>query len=217
MGAGGSPVVTLIYLARHGETAWNAERRVQGFADSPLNDLGRKQALALAERLRTSGITGIYSSDLSRAMTTAAPTADFLDLKIQPMAELRERGYGEWEGKTLNEVAGLYPDLWHRYHTLRDTSSPIPGGEDWTAVYKRVVSAMDTILLSHPGDKDEVLVVGHGGSLRVAVLHALGAPLSMITRLKLDNCALSCLEYKGGTNGRLGLLNDVSHLAGIGG
>ena len=204
--------MTLIYLARHGETEWNADRRIQGYSDSPLNDLGRRQALALAERLRNSSISAIYSSDLSRAMATAAPTADFLNLKVQPMVELRERGYGEWEGKTINEVAGLYPDLWHRYNALKDIASPIPGGEEWTAVYKRVVSAMDVVLHKHPGDKDEVLVVGHGGSLRIAVLHALGAPLSMITRLKLDNASLCCLEYKGSEFGRVTFMNDTCHL-----
>lgn len=207
--------MTLIYLARHGETEWNADRRIQGFSDSALNDLGRRQALALAERLRTSSISGIYSSDLSRAMATAAPTANFLDLKVNPMSELRERGYGEWEGKTINEVAGLYPDLWHRYHTLKDISSPIPGGEEWTAVYKRVVSAVETVLHKHPGDKDEVLIVGHGGSLRIAVLHALGAPLSMITRLKLDNASLCCVEYKGAASGRVSFMNDTCHLDGV--
>lgn len=204
--------MTLIYLARHGETVWNAEKRVQGYSDSALSDLGRRQALALGERLRTSSISAIYSSDLSRAMATAKPTADFLDLKVNPMQELRERGYGEWEGKTISEVAGLYPDLWHRYHVLKDISSPIPDGEEWTAVYKRVVAAIDTVLLAHPGDKDEVLVVGHGGSLRIAVLHALGAPLSMITRLKLDNASLCCVEYKGTEFGRVTFMNDTCHL-----
>jgi broad specificity phosphatase PhoE len=197
--------VTLIYLARHGETEWNADRRIQGYSDSPLNELGHRQALALAERLRNSSV----------AMATAAPTANFLDLKVHPMTELRERGYGEWEGKTINEVAGLYPDLWHRYNALKDIASPIPGGEEWSAVYKRVVSAMDIVLHNHRGDKDEVLIVGHGGSLRIAVLHALGAPLSMITRLKLDNASLCCVEYKDAEHGRVTFMNDTCHLDGV--
>jgi broad specificity phosphatase PhoE len=103
--------LTLIYLARHGETEWNADKRIQGHTNSSLSDLGRRQAVALAERLRHCEISSIYSSDLTRAMDTAAPIAAILDLPVTPMESLRERGYGEWEGLSLDEVAMFFVRL----------------------------------------------------------------------------------------------------------
>lgn len=204
--------MTQIYLARHGETEWNAIQRIQGFSNSSLNDLGHRQAKALAERLRRTEIKAIYSSDLSRAMETAAPIASLLNLTIQSMTELRERGYGDWEGMTLGEVAEKFPEEWHKYHKLREIDAPIPGGEVWEDVYLRVVKAVEAVIARHPDNDDTVLIVGHGGSLRVAVLHALAASLSMITHLKLDNAGLSRLDYRGLTHGSVVFLNDTSHL-----
>ena len=90
--------MTRILLARHGETEWNAIRRVQGWTDIPLSAKGEAQAQALAGRLSRTTLTAIYSSDLSRAARTAAPTADRHGLTVQSVPELREKGFGDWEG-----------------------------------------------------------------------------------------------------------------------
>jgi len=198
---------------RHGETEWNVVERVQGWTDTALNDVGKAQAAALAERLRDIPITAVYSSDSSRAMQTATPTAEQHGLVVQAMPELREKGFGVWEGLTKDDLERDYADLWHRYHVLHELDSVIPGGETYTQVLDRMREALCQILDAHPGADDTVLVITHGGSGRAFVLFALQAPLSTLQRLRLDNTSLSRLEFRGIADGRVMSLNDTSHLA----
>lgn len=204
--------MTQIYLARHGETAWNANQRIQGFTDSQLNQKGRGQAKLLAARLANVPTCAIYTSDLSRTYETAGPLSESSNLPIVQLRELREKSYGDWEGRTASEVKEQYPELWHQFHTLRDITTPIPAGETWLDVQHRVTRALQMILRSHPGDDDNVIVIGHGGSLRMAIIHALDAPLGSLARMRLDNCGLTVLDYRGESGGRVLLLNDTSHL-----
>jgi broad specificity phosphatase PhoE len=203
--------LTLVYLVRHGETVWNAARRVQGHTNSALSDRGRQQAHAVAARLGCLPIQAIYSSDLTRALDTAAPIAATLGLGIVPTAELREKSYGQWEGMTEDEIRAADPAGWHRYHVERQLDYAIPGGETWPKVQTRIVGALHHILADHPKPEDAVLLVGHGGSLRAAILDALQAPLSTLLRLRLDNASVSLLEYRSGHGGRVVSLNDTSH------
>jgi broad specificity phosphatase PhoE len=90
--------VTTLLLVRHGETDWNAEGRLQGHTDMPLNDLGRRQARALADELAGDGIEAVYSSDLARASETAEIVAERLGLPVGLDPDLREKDWGTWEG-----------------------------------------------------------------------------------------------------------------------
>ena len=118
----------VLYLARHGETDWNAESRWQGQTDVPLNDRGREQALDLAGRLRGAGLRAVASSDLARARVTAEIVAGALGLAVDLVdPDLRERGYGCFEGLTRAEVAERFPDVWARH--VADPGPAIPGGE----------------------------------------------------------------------------------------
>ena len=92
--------MTTLLLARHGETDWNRELRIQGSSDIGLNDLGRAQAHALAQELEHVELDAIYSSDLSRAQATAAAVAASHGLEVRLDARLRERSFGSWEGLT---------------------------------------------------------------------------------------------------------------------
>jgi len=204
--------VTHILLARHGETEWNAIRRVQGWTDIPLSEKGLAQAEALAERLSRVPLAAVYSSDLARAAQTAAPTAARLGLTVQTVPELREKGFGEWEGLTQADLERDYPELWHRYHVLRDLDALVPGGETWPQVQERLSAALGRILAAHPGPDEAVLLVGHGGSGRMVILEALQAPLPTLLRLHLDNASLSRLDFRGSGDSRVVLLNDTSHL-----
>src|SRR5512133_1933223 len=103
-----------LYVVRHAMTAWNAERRWQGQTDIPLNDEGRAQARALVDRLRGRGLVSVHTSDLSRARETAVIVARALSLPLVSDRDLRERGFGPFEGKTAAECAGL-GDVWTRY------------------------------------------------------------------------------------------------------
>src|SRR5439155_25997006 len=101
-------VETHLVLARHGETDWNREHRLQGWADPPLNDLGREQSLELAEALRGESFDAVYSSDLRRASETARAVAGRLGLpSVIEDASLREVDLGSWSGKLRDEIDGL--------------------------------------------------------------------------------------------------------------
>lgn len=151
-----------LLLVRHGETDWNAAGRWQGQTDVPLNANGRAQALALAARLRAEGIREIAASDLARARGTAEIVGAALGLEVALVdADLRERGYGAWEGLTRGECEALHPEAWARH--LADPRTPPPGGESAEALLARVVPAIHRAAerLESPA-----LVVTHGGVMR---------------------------------------------------
>ncbi|MCW3062219.1 MAG: alpha-ribazole phosphatase, partial [Capsulimonas sp.] len=201
-------------IVRHGETEWNTEGRIQGHTNSKLSSRGVRQAQALTKRLAPWKIDAIYSSDLTRAMETIAATAKGHKLSAQPRVELREKGFGEWEGQTIADVSSRYPELWKRYHGERELDTPIPGGESWSQVQARVLGVLKEILETNPEDAT-IAIVGHGAALRPILLDAMQAPLTCLPRISLDNASLSIVEYKPPHGGRLLLLNDTSHWDGV--
>jgi broad specificity phosphatase PhoE len=174
--------VTTILLARHGETDWNVQRRVQGHSDTPLNETGRAQALALAETLEGAQLDAIYSSDLARALETAQVVAERKKLTVRIVPELRERNFGTWEGLTDTEVLERFPLA---------KSGSWGDGETKEEMTVRVLLALRRIAAAHPGGR--VLVVTHGGPVR-----------SLLIELGLDgggpiaNCSLYEVRLRGG-------------------
>ncbi len=152
--------MTRIILARHGETDWNLERRVQGHADAPLNDTGRAQARALAAALAADRIDAVYSSDLLRAHETARIVAQPRGLEVTAIRDLRERHFGTWEGLTDDEIFARYPEA---------SSGSWGDGETREQMTRRVLDALSRISESHPDG--HVLVVSHGGPLRAVLVH----------------------------------------------
>jgi len=171
--------VTTILLARHGETDWNRDLRVQGHSDTPLNEVGREQARALAAALAGERIQAIYASDLSRARETAEIVAGTRELEVRLDPELRERNFGSWEGLTREEIDGRFGE------------SSVPDGETNDEVRERVLGAVHRIVALHPGQ--EVLVVSHGGALNSLWHHASGARLE-----RWANCAVYRLAFRNG-------------------
>lgn len=114
-----NPVRTRICIIRHGETDWNVEKRIQGHTDIPLNDTGRAQALAMAFNVAHQRFHAIYSSDLLRAMETAAALAQREDHAVKALPQLRERHYGIFLGLTAAEAAVRHP-LAHAHYLARD-------------------------------------------------------------------------------------------------
>jgi broad specificity phosphatase PhoE len=164
-----------LLLARHGETAWNQAGRWQGHTDIALSDAGRDQARALADRLRGLGapVGRIRASDLQRARETAEIVARALsvdDLVID--SRLRERAFGVFEGLTRHECANRYPEVWARYE--RDRKLIPPGGEPHAEVVARLRAAVAAALQPEPTDGQAVLVIGHGGSLRLFLADRFG-------------------------------------------
>jgi broad specificity phosphatase PhoE len=154
-------VATTILLARHGETDWNRDRRVQGHTDAPLNAAGRAQARELASRLAREPLDAVYASDLARAYETARIVADQHALQVVLLPELRERHFGSWEGLTDTEILARFPETRRPGHW--------GDGEPAEQMGERVVAALQRVAASHPGG--HVLVVAHGGPLRAVLLH----------------------------------------------
>ena len=181
--------VTLV-LARHGETDWNAVGRWQGHADPPLNAVGRAQAAALAVELAGTGIDGIVSSDLARAVETAEIVAGRLGLVVAQDAGLREIDVGSWSGLTRAEVAVRFPEGFARWQAGEIGHD----GETRDELSKRVVAALLRQASMHPGAR--LLVVTHGGSIRAARRHATG-----LVGEPVPNCATVELAVRDGALG----------------
>ena len=162
--------MTTLLLARHGETDWNRELRIQGSSDLELNELGRRQAQQLAQELTDVDLDAIYASDLSRAQATAAAVAATHGLDVQLDARLRERSFGSWEGLTREDIADLPPGSRH-------------DGESDEEVRERMLAAVREIAAAHPGE--QVLIVSHGGALNSLWHHALGVRVE-----RWANCAV---------------------------
>ena len=180
------PVTTLL-LVRHGETDWNRDGRWQGHSDTHLNELGREQAARLADQL--DAVDVVYSSDLARARETADILAHRLGLEVHVDERLRERSFGAWEGKTGPEIEAEFADAHARW-----LSGEGPGADDAEAFgdfAARVHAFLDDVLARHPGET--VLIVAHGGSIRV--IHAFASGLDYVRDHRLipgvANCTLS--------------------------
>ena len=187
--------MTTVYLARHGQSDWNAEGRWQGNADRPLTELGRQQAEELAERLASVPLDAVYSSDLRRARETAERVAARQGLEVQTRTELREVDVGSWSGLSRPEVEERFPDAFARW---RDGGHGWDDGETYEAMTNRVVAAVLEIAAAHPDGA--VLVVAHGGPIRALHAVALGLDIAEHRRLKpvAVNAKLSRLSVADG-------------------
>jgi len=162
--------VTVILLARHGETDWNIQGRWQGHADRPLNDAGREQARELAETLAAGRtIDVVYSSDLIRAHETARIVAERLGLPVTVDVGLREVDVGDWSGRAHDEVESLDPEGFRRW---QGGGKGWNGGESYEEMGSRVVGTVLRLANAHPGKT--ILIVSHGGSIRACRAVAAG-------------------------------------------
>ena len=163
----------VLFLARHGETAWNFEERWQGQTDIVLNARGRAQAQALAERLAGREITHIVASDLARARETAEIVAAHLGIPgVGVDAGLRERGYGVFEGLTRQECEAQHPEDWARY--MADRTHTPSRAELQMEVVRRMHDAVSRAGTLATREGEAVLIVGHGGSIRALLAATTG-------------------------------------------
>ena len=195
-------------LIRHGETDWNAERRVQGQIDIPLNAAGRAQATATAAGLAGQRFDAVYSSDLARAWQTALPIAAALGLPLQAAPALRERHFGQMQGLTNEEACQRFPAV-YAAHKARDTGCDLEGGESLLRFAARVTAALQGFAAAHAGQS--LLLVAHGGVLDIAYRLATGRELAAPRDFPLPNAALNWLEYRAGS-WRLLAWGELGHL-----
>ena len=201
--------MTRLILVRHGQTEWNRAERFRGHADVPLNTAGLAQAEATARRIQgVWPVSAVYCSPLSRAARTAQAIAHPLELTEAPVQDLIDIDYGEWQGKTPEEVGSLWPDLlsaWYeRPHTVH-----IPGGESLGEIRVRCRRAVGQVAERHP--QECVVVVAHTVINRVILLEVLGLANDRFWRLRQDNCAINEIEMEGDTF-TLVSMNDTCHL-----
>lgn len=182
---------TSLLLIRHGETAWNAEHRIQGQLDTPLSTTGIRQASQLAERLGRDPIAAIYSSDLARAALTAAPLGARLGCTPQLDPRLRERDFGIFQGLTVDEIAQRYPDEFERWRA-RDLDWEVPEGESARQLLERVTTALTEIVVRHPGAT--VVVVAHGGVLDVLYRRARDLAWNAPRQHQMLNASINRLQ-----------------------
>ena len=159
------------HLVRHGRTSWNREKRVQGHSDPPLNPLGRLQAERLAKKLGPATFGAAYASDLRRATQTAEAILHGRQLALGPAPELRELAYGVWEGLAFTEIPERYPGEYAHY-MARSLDFEAPGGESMRQLLTRVRAFKERLVTAHPDE--DLLVVGHSGSLNALVVSLLG-------------------------------------------
>jgi broad specificity phosphatase PhoE len=189
--------VTTIFLARHGESDWNVEKRFQGHTDRPLTERGREQAYALADLVAGEKIDAIYTSPLSRAQETAEIVAARAGLEPVALPELREVDTGSWSGLSRADVEARFPEGFARW---RSGGSGWEDGETYEEMAERVIGALGTVAEAHPDGR--VLVISHGGPIRAIHAAAEGLAIDDYRRLRPvePNARLSTVAVE---NGRL--------------
>jgi broad specificity phosphatase PhoE len=192
-----APTETLVYLVRHGETAWNAERRFQGQLDVELSAKGIEQAQAVAEWLASQDVnfSALYTSDLQRAAQTAEIIGNRLALEPQWEVALREINAGEWQGMLATEVEQRYPGQLAQWDREVDNFT-VPGGESIPLVQKRVFARYNEIVASHPGQA--IILISHGAALSalLAALHNWDLLETWHTRkARMGNTGVSVVRF----------------------
>lgn len=189
---------TRLILVRHGQTAWNLERRFQGHTDIPLNAEGLRQAQLLGnylEHLEQAQGHAVYqhciSSDLDRARTTASLIHGNRQPPLVLNPAFRERNYGHLSGLTAEEMQQKSP-LEYAGMKARQVGAPIQGGESLLEFYSRVVRGFHDLLAAYPGQ--HILLVAHGGVLDCIYRHCTGTPLEKPRDWLLPNCALNLID-----------------------
>jgi len=184
-------VLTRICLVRHGETEWNAERRIQGQIDIGLNAAGLRQAQAAGRWLKAAGISALYASDLKRAWATGLAIGQAVGVQPVPVPELRERRYGIFEGLTYAEAETRYPDGYAAFEG-RNADYAFEHGESLKVMYERVTGKLKELAQRHLGES--IVVVVHGGVLDVINRFVRGNPLEMPRDFLIPNAGINWIS-----------------------
>lgn len=204
---------TKLCLIRHGETAWNAERRLQGHTDTPLNPKGVLQARQMAQALKdiNLGLDVLYTSDLKRAVDTANAVVELFGVEAQVDSALRERNFGALQGLSITEAPLLRPDIWQA-HIARNLDHDLEGGESIQQFSLRVRNALDSIQKRHAGKT--ILVVSHGGTLDMMYRIASNQSLSAQRIVSVPNASLNWISHEESSGWVVEQWADTRHLKG---
>ncbi|MBN2463405.1 MAG: histidine phosphatase family protein [Dehalococcoidia bacterium] len=199
----------ILILARHGETAWNQERRIQGgSSDTELSEVGIKQAERLGLALKETNIDAIYSSPLKRAYDTAQAIASRHRLTVQIEPDLREMEVGELEGISIAELGTSFGQFLLQWRQGQGVEK-LPGGESVAELADRVWATIERIIKRQ--EEGTVVVVSHFFTVVVTICKALGWPLTTLERVRVQTGSISIIDLGDGQP-RLLSLGDTCHL-----
>lgn len=185
-----------LYITRHGETVWNIQKRMQGHKDSPLSQLGARQAEWLAEALKDVEFEAAYSSSSRRALQTTRIIVGSRDIPVVPMDGLMEINLGVWEGLVFSEAESLYPEEYKNFWNYPNRYSPV-GGETIEALIERAGRTLETIAKRH--NCGNVLVVTHAVTLKAMAAYVEKKEIKDLwSGAYMKQACLNVLEYDNG-------------------
>ena len=199
-----------LYLVRHGQTDWNVQKRAQGHTDRPLDSIGQEQAQRVGKAFLDLPVERVLTSDLKRAQQTAEEIARHTRLQLEILPELRERGFGEWEGQNFAEIAirfGFEADF---KGVTRNEVTP-PGGESFMEVWSRLESVVQDVR----NRNENTAIVAHGGTCSLLMAMFLNGDVSLSNAFRFSNASINELEPRPDGGLRLIRYNDISHLTGV--
>jgi broad specificity phosphatase PhoE len=199
-----------LLLIRHGQTDYNASRKVMGRQPIPLNDVGLRQVGELARKLEGSDIHAVITSPVLRAKQTAEEIAKCCGgIEVEEAAGLAELDYGEWVNRDIDELIAENPVEWKKYRT-RPNEMSFPGGESIEQASKRIGAFADDVARRYEGGR--IALVSHADVIKIALVHLLGLKLGQMAKLSIDNCAVCMLRMTENTGPRLVLLSATDSL-----
>ena len=178
---------TEIILIRHGETEWNSQKRMQGHSNSNLSEVGRGQIQALGELMKNVSFDHIYSSDSLRARQTAEAITQYSGHTLQFDQRIREKNLGVFEGLTSTEAKERHPEVYRLFKTA-GPNYVIDEGESTQQLLERALEFIEEIRHRHP--QERVVMVTHGGVVRVLMKYALGLSIDSPTRFIIKNTGI---------------------------
>lgn len=199
--------MAIILLVRHGENEYVRKKRLAGrLPGVTLNENGRKQAQALAEKLAGTPVKAIYSSPLERCVETAEPIADALGLEVIRRPGLMEVDIGDWQNKTLKGLSRL--KLW-RVVQAAPSFMHFPGGESFADAQYRACREIDTLVAQHD-PMDMLVCVSHSDLIKLIVAYYIGLPLDLFQRLHVSPASITVLNIGEASSHLLTLNYEIS-------
>ncbi len=197
-----------LHIVRHGQTDWNAIRKVQGQQNSELNDTGRQQAASVRQLLRDIEFKAVFASPLLRTRETAEILCQERSNPIQFVDNLKEMGLGVWETHMWEDIPNTWPDEHAQFKQQPELFS-LSGAETVKQVSERGKAAVEHIRSQVPSG--DVLVVSHGVLIKSIILNFASQPLSVIwDDPHLDNCCRSILQLEHNGSGSWETVADVA-------
>jgi probable phosphoglycerate mutase len=180
------------YFIRHGHNDHLAQNLLAGRLPAVhLNDQGRAEADRLAGTLASAGIQRIFSSPLERALQTAEPTSRRLNLKIQTAPEILEINFGDWTGRSLEDLNS--DPAWKNFNSYRG-GIRIPNGETMLEAQSRMISFLEKLQREFP--RQNIALFSHGDPIKSVFAFYLGIPLDLFTRIEISSGSYSILRLE---------------------